>query len=247
MKKTSQRLLACMYSRNEPTPSLNSKQLPLVLPDLSDSGRRSLIHWLEKSGLISSERLPFGRQLVITNLGRRSVEAIFPALLPKWDSWQGQWSLLLFLKPPVGDKGFRFLRTQVLLDNAFALSRGTYIKPGEFSSQFKALCERLYARSVMLMRVNEIEVGSIRPIAVKEYSLDELSILYSGLSKDIDALLSNVGEQKRLSTKQKQQIYHQIERFVTVLSEDPGITKYYFPESARPQTLLEKLQKLLML
>ncbi len=249
MKQTSQVLLTALFplAQGNPSVALSSKQLRFLVPDLSDSGFKSLLYLLEQQEQVSREFGGSEPVYTLTNLGKRAVEDEFPALSNRYDSWEGDWALLVFLTAPKGDPQFRYLRSVLLSQGAVALNRGVYLGAGGFSTRVMVELENEYRRSVVLMTVGEWQIGSEKPIVMKSLGLNDIAATYSGIGKQIDRLL----EQNREKTSLKNQtkltsvdLYHQ---FLSVLREDPGFTTRYIQRSTTSSELLSKLQQIFQL
>ncbi len=243
MRKTTQKLLLLLYQPSEQAPfRLALTQLDWLLPKLSAAGRRSLIYLLVQKGLIESVTLDDAVWLSLTKQGRQLLEAKFRALNSFWHDWSGEWSQLLFLRPPKGDKQFRYLRGLALKSGALPLMRGVYLWPTGLSGELSQVCERFYHQAVLLVELNKVVIGDLRPIVIKYYSLTELYNAYSGISRQIDLLLNKVKLQNEWLMKEKTQFNLILEKIILVLTDDLGLTNFYFPEATRPIELIKQMQ-----
>lgn len=217
-----------------------------LLPDLTKGGVRSLLHYLDSSGLLSSEKIQKETRYYLTELGERQLIEQFPALNPSWDNYQGEWECIVFQDAPKNDPQFRYLRTQVLKERALQLSRGVYCVPGKFSSEFKSLAQKMYVGSVTLFIVSEWVQGFERNTVTRNFGLGDLATTYSGISKDIDSLLT-INQKKTLLTDQQKVSFRSVyDRFRDSLQEDSGLLVFYYPNTVHARILLTQLQQLFL-
>ena len=245
MKQNTQKLLTWLYTpAGEKLYTATHQQLELLLPDMTTGGRRSLVHYLAQKYLLRTQTV--GEQTVInlTSHGKDALEAQFPVFSPALQTWQGQWSALIFLHGPKGDPHFRYLR-QLLLDNhAFAFTRGVYLYPGEFPSQIINLCKEMYVGAVTVMGVSQWFFGDERLAIDEHYMLSDIVEIYSGISNEINQLLEQKNEQKRLTKKARLQIYSVFDRFFNILGTDPGFLHHYYPQLQTAMQLLTQLRSM---
>ena len=250
MKKNTQKLLLAIYKNSQEGLPHHlargvNEVMTLVSPTLSTSGARSLVYLLEKKGYISTQRLLGTTQLSLTTIGKRLLEADFPALDAEWDSWNGSFDCLVFLQPPAGDPQFRYLRKLLLEERALSLTRGVYISAKNFSPKVLQELRSTYHRSVTLFTIGSWEISVENAVIMSGYSLIDVIESYSGISKEIDRLLSAKKLKKALRDSDKKQIALVYDRLHATLASDPGFSSYYFPHAPRGRLLLEKLTELL--
>jgi len=248
MKKNSQILLLSLFTEGLKQPlSLSVAQLRKLVPDLSDSGFRSLLHVLEKKLLISSERAQGKKRYYLTNDGKNALVGLFPSLNPSWHDWDGSWVCLVFLQAPKSDLQFRYLRSLLLEHRAVALSRGVYLYPRQLPAVVLESLQRLYIGAVLCFGVAEWQFGTERPIVVEKYTLESLIDIYSGVSKEARQLLGDENGSSRLTVQQKSRIPSLFDRLLSALTIDVGFSSYYFPGSPRGSEVLIIIQRLLTL
>lgn len=242
MKQNTQKLLVWFYApEGQPRRELDYQQLKYVLPEMSPGGRRSLIHFLTKKLLVRTQRFNNHTTITITSHGVDALVSQFPVFSKEMQSWQGEWSMLIFLKGPKGDPHFRYLRQLLLDQHAFSLSRGVYLYPGELPSQVSNLCREMYVGAVSVVKVNEWTFGDERGAVDEHYMLSDIAEILSGISSEINQLLEVKKEQKRLAKKLSLQIYSVFDRLFNVLSTDPGFLHYYYPQLPTTIKLLDQL------
>lgn len=245
MKQNTQKLLVWLYSPpNDSPPAADYEQLELILPNMTSGGRRSLIHFLIQKHLLRTQRTREKTTISLTSHGQDALEAQFPVFSPILQQWQGKWSMLIFLKGPKGDPHFRYLR-QLLLDHqAFALTRGVYLYPGEFPSQIMNVCQEMYVGAVTMLKVGQWTFDDEQSAIAKHHVLSDVAEIYSGISNEINQLLEIKNEQKRLTKKSRLQIYSVFDRLFNILSQDPGFIHYYYPQLPTAVQLLNQLHSM---
>ncbi|MEX0896127.1 MAG: hypothetical protein WDZ94_04315 [Patescibacteria group bacterium] len=247
MKKNTRKLLFLLSS-----PDYDSTKLPLsvvkeLFSHLSDGGFRSWIFHLRKQGEVFVEQANQGPLIYLTAKGERSVSKLFPALNSQWDTWEGEWMLLLCLRAPKGDKQFRYLRQLLISEGSLPLSRGSYLFPQACSEKVRHECQLRYADSVALCTVNQWVLGLESPVIITYYDLDTLARLYSSISESIDRLLMQNDTKNRLIRKHKIQLFSEIDRLFECVQDDPGFLAYYFPDVQGVRGILPKIHQLLLL
>lgn len=272
MKKNTQKLLLSLYSSIDSLPStLRTKDESLInrkfegiteskslesarikisnishlTPDLSDGGRRSLLHVLKKGGLINSERVLGTTSIGITQHGIKAIEDHFPALSSRWDDWLGDWDCIVFVKAPKSDKQFRYLRTLLVNEGFISISRGVFISPFSAPSKVLQECNDLYRDSIMMFSVGKWKIASLRSFIIEKYGLIDVVEAYSGISNDVTRLLTSMNKDKRLMSRYKTELNLVFDRLIDVLNEDPGFCGYYFKESPKVKSIMLRLNLIL--
>jgi len=243
MKKTSQKLLLLLYNQDSQSPlRLAVTQVRWLLPELSLAGQRSLVYLLEKKGMIELNRLGETTWLNLTVQGKKALEAEFRALDSFWNNWTGEWTELVFLHSPKGDRQFRYLRQLALKAGALPLTRAVYLWPTGLTGRLLQVCQQLYSRSILSVELGAVAIGDLRPIIIKYYSLAERYTVYSSISRQINLLLNAISLKNELSIKEKTQFNLILEKIILVLADDLGLTSLYFPEVTRPIELIQQMQ-----
>lgn len=199
-----------------------------LLGGLTSSGYRSLLGQLVAKGLLWYERRPLGRYIGATEKGRSELLDIYPALQPREaDSWR----LLAFTRAPKADPQFRNLAQQLQKEQWLRLSRGVYIHPFKPSSHLAVLLNTFYSDSVVLGTVSDWQFGFQRAVIVREYGLEHLSDLYSGISTEANRLLTSINQKKELNNRNITSISSVITRFEATLKDDAGLLPQVFQGS----------------
>lgn len=219
--------------------------LNIVLSDLTEGGKRSLLHLLKKSGLINSERVLGSTSVGITQHGIKALEDQFPALSPKWDMWQGSWDCLVFVKAPKSDSQFRYLRSLLVAEGAISISRGVYASPISFSEKVTRECEQMYRESILMFSVGSWKIASLRSLIIDKYGLLDTVESYSGIINDVTRLLTVVDAKKRLTDRYKTELNLVYDRLTDILTEDPGFCRHYFNEVPNAKEILYKLNSII--
>ncbi len=215
--------------------------LNIVLSDLTEGGKRSLLHVLKRSGLINSERVLGTTSIGITQHGIKALEDQFPALSSKWDEWQGSWDCLVFVKAPKSDKQFRYLRALLVAEGAVSISRGVYASPFSFSEKVTQECEQMYRDSILMFSVGKWKIASLRSLIIDKYGLLDAVESYSGISDDVSRLLTTLHTDKRFTDRHKIDLNLVYDRLIDILMEDPGFCGHYFDEVPNVKEILSKL------
>ena len=248
LKKNTQKLLLALYEPGKNAqPVLTQSQLRPVVAELTESGYRSLLVFLEKKKLLYSQRLFSQLSFGLTEQGGAEVEALFPALSPKWQDWRGEWSVLTFLEAPSGDSHFRYLRSLLIKQHALPISRGVFVMPGEFSESVLAICRQLYPDSVLICSVADWILGLDNPRIISYYDLLPLAESYSSISNQASSLLTTIDTKNRSINQSNLSIPTMYDRFVSSLSSDPGILAAYVPGVPGAPQLQHQLRKVLLL
>lgn len=199
-----------------------------LLSELTPSGYQSLLSQLTGKELLWYERRPLGKYVGATEKGKRELLDIFPALqTQEADSWH----LLVFTRAPKADPQFRNLNEQLHRQRWLKLSRGVYAHPFKPSSQITVLLDTFYSDSVMLSTVAEWKIGFKRAVIVREYGLEALSDLYSGIGSECYRLLTTFSHKKGLNYKSILSIKSVIARFESALGDDAGLLPQVFQGS----------------
>lgn len=248
LKQNSLKLLLCIYATQHAAEvGLSLPQLRELMPGITDTGCRSLVILIEKKKLIYRKRIFKVTSYHLTDLGLKALKDAFPSLNDSWAQWKGEWMAVSFLKAPASDKQFRFLRTAVLADGALPLGRGLYVKANGFTKQVLHEFEHSYQASVTVFWVKEWLQGFDKPVIYSYYDLNDISGVISGISNNIERLLSIYSTEKKLNKKEKNEFIFDVDRFCQCLRECPGFLYYYFPELPGLNGLLVKIGRLLLI
>ena len=248
MKKNAQKILVALYKpRAEVLTTLDISKLRKVVPDLTETGYRSLLLYMSNKDYIFREKVLDTNAVGITELGQRSLTAIFPALDRSWDTWKGEWVVMLFLSAPKTDPHFRYLRSLLIQEKAFPITRGVYLTARSFSDKILREIEVSYPKSIALLSVNSWLKGVDRPLIFSYYGITGLVESYSGVSKEIDLLLEKKAQNKDSFNQSKFDLISVIDRLLDCLRQDPGFHKFYFPDMPGGAEVIRKMQSLITL
>jgi DNA-binding transcriptional regulator PaaX len=218
-----------------------SQQIQKILPELSESGRRSLLSYLTKQNLISSEKRGTQAWFRLTHDGERQLEEVFPAFQTAMRQWNGDLVLVVFLDPPKGDGEFRYLRNFLVSHWSTAVSRGIYIWPQAMFEQYQRQLEPIYRSSLLVIKNGDWIMGDQRSFLQRHFAINDLVISYSGISKEIVQLLKLKKTVSSFSDQQKLTLYSVFHRLYSLIQKDSGLHFYYFPQVVDPLKLLTQL------
>jgi len=215
-------------------PYLNFEDVSLFLPELSASGRRSLLSLLIKQNLL--ERGPSlqgghgGETLLATQHAFDALEQQFPVFAFLRQPWQGRWTVIAFLESPQADPQFRHLRTKLLAFKAGQVKPGLYLYPGDLPTELMILLKQLYVGSVVVWDMSSWRFGDERRIVSSAFHFSDRIQALSGVSSEIDQLLGVRDPEKGLTQLKKKQLFMVFDRFQSILEEDVGILPFYYPQ-----------------
>lgn len=249
MKTSSKKLLLWLYPTQFDSQGSSYQrrripygQIPIILPELSEDGRQSLVRLLESNQLLHTDQLSGELHLSLSSHGKSQLEAEFPLLKKQTDHWQGDWQMILFLNPPKGDKSFRYLRTLLLKNHCFSLRRGVYLHAGEIEDKITDILNKTYRNAVMIIRYDTWSFGDELRIIGQMTDLQSKVDIYSGISTELKKLLTKKMNYKTLTNQQKKAIYSVYDRLYINLAEDVGIINYYYPQVESGFQLLSQLK-----
>jgi hypothetical protein len=219
------------------------RQVQLILPDLTEAGRQSLIRLLENKQLLFSDELGNDLHLTLSSHGITQLEAYFPALKMQREGWEGNWSMLLFLKSPAADKSFRYLRSLLLDYHCFALKRGVYLRAGSLPDPVNQILQKTYRQAVVVIEFNQWQFGDEQIVIGQKTNLQAMVDVYSGIGTELKSLLTNFVQFKSLTDQQKLQFNSVFDRLYSALEDDYGLIPNYFPKLSGGVELLSQLQQ----
>jgi len=235
-------MLIWLYPVDIKTRWVSYDELKFVLPDLSESGRQSLISYLVSKGEILTEKIGGELKVSLTAFSKKSLEEEFPAFSLDTDNWDSNWSLVCFLKSPKTDKNFRYLRNKLLFYKCIALSRGVFLFPGELPVSLTEMLNKLYKTSVTVLKAQKFVFGDELMIIGQKIGIFDNVELYSSISKELRQLLMKKTTNKGLTGQQKKHFFSLFSRLMDVFDFDYGLVKYYFPQEPHGREILFKMQ-----
>lgn len=218
--------------------------LSLLLPDLSDAGRRSLVAYSVRQSWVKSEVIKGQRHLYLTDHGKRELELHFPLFSAKAEGWGGDWYLVVFLSPPKLDPQFRYLRNFLLERYAIGISRGNYLLPSFLAFDLVEEIHRSYRNEVMMFSIKKWVFGDEKSFVIDNYSLLDMEQTLSGISNQIEEMLNKKIKYSTANDQQKNDIFSVFNRLVSVIEKDIGLLPYYFPDVARSKDVLSQFFQL---
>lgn len=219
IKENTKRTLVWLFPAGEAERWLTKARISLVIPDLTEAGLRSLIYTLEKKQLILSQKSAGEISYGLTSIGKALIETEIAGLKASSQA-ATDWSVLVFLQAPASDRNFRYLRLSLLQHRWQTLARGVFIYPGQPSESIMLTIQRLYARAVLIMGVADWKWGDIRLVIGQATNSGQLNDIYSGISRELDGLISEVISENELNQQAKSQFLSVFNRLYTALKLD---------------------------
>ncbi|MFH1967356.1 MAG: hypothetical protein ABIJ03_02500 [Patescibacteria group bacterium] len=245
MKENSLKLLLNVVPTSDQPKAIAVATLKrVVFPNLKSASFRSLLYLAKSRGWLDLQTVAGERVVIGTKQALTALQAQFPALLNVWATWQGDWLCLVFNQPPKTDKQFRYLRNWCQTHKCIQLSRGVYLAPDVYLSQFLNQLKPIYDNSIYILKTREWQADNIDRVAREKYSIIELSNQYSGVSNQIERLLKILDLQKKLDDGHIEQLQSLFERLFLAIAGDLGVIRYYFSYLKAPLALVGTWQSL---
>jgi hypothetical protein len=248
MKINTQKLLLLLISDKKWAVSYD--HLEYLWPELSPSGRRSLVFHLVKTRLLEEQQnyLPGGRvTFQLTELGRRAAVRAFPSLSGVSEdlaSPQQGWCLLL-LEAPTEDPSFVKLKKKLAKIGVLRANPKAYVFQTQPSVEIHEFLEKGYFYNVALFEMGKWQVGELRQLVQESTDLKAALYALSGISREVDRLILKEIGYFVPNHQSNSELFSVFERFFFVLHP------FYrsFPQdkvfSLSCKELLEKLQSLI--
>ena len=244
MKKSSKKLLLFLGLANLGDSFLNYSAIDCILPDLSTDGVRSIIYLLKKKYLIENFVIDGKREVKITTMGSRLLKSLFPTF---FGSDQSMWHCAVFISAKGNDQAFRYLRTVMLNDGAYQLTRGVYIKAGQYSDEILDICAKLYQSAISIFTINQFIFGIDSHMIAKKMGVTDYLSEISGLSREIGQLLEKNDDQKIRNISNKTLIVSIFERIYQIGSVSGGYLAYKKGQEHMISELSQSCQSLIKL
>lgn len=210
------------------------------------TSRRSLIYFLAKANLLWIEHHEGSLVVGSTMQGRRQLTGQFPALLVAERPSELVWQVILLKQAPKSDPHFRSLATLCEKYRVLRLMRGVYVYPGALPAALELQLATLYTdTTIARLSVNEWVSGLDRPVIVSYYDIDNLSAVYSSISKEIDQVLIPYSENKESIYPAISTISSILNRLESALSSDSGLVQRFFPSTPLSSVLVDRVGELL--
>lgn len=238
---TSAKILVWLWALQQTNSRAGSlEDFDWLVPTLTLSGRRSLVAQLKQKKYLSVDVVDQDKQLYLTTHGAAALTAHFPALSNRLGNWQGEWAMLVFQRSPKSDPQFRYLRQLLVEAHAGQLSRGVYLYPIEFPDKIKQQLA-FYIDNVLVLTVSSWQMGDERSVIVPLFQLSDLIESLSGVSREVDSLLSGKIDKKRTIVQQREVFSAVYDRLLFTLQFDLGLHKRYFSQVPDAKDVLLKL------
>jgi len=241
MKTNAQKILLWLYP-----PSVGKirwvsvTDLKTLVPALTESGQRSLLLYLQRKRSLELN----GDRARITDLGMTLLRAEFD-IFSRVEDWNRSWSIICFLKAPASDPSFRYLRKLLLASGAGQLTRAVYLYPGKLKAKVGDTLLTLYQENVLVLESDKWLFGDERIVANQLFALKDQQSALSGISREVDQLLSLKKRGKISIGQLKIKIFTVFDRLLPILGNDLGIAEYYYDDGLSSLSLLSLLKELL--
>lgn len=245
MKRNTKQILAWLYPEEGSVRWVKKSELAWVMKDLTKGGLTSLLHYLQNQKKIVMESFSNEIQVSISSHGMRALETSIPVFSPQRREWRGDWTQVVFIQAPSNDAGFRFLRKLLLKYHGLVLARGIFLFPGNLPEEISTELRSSYEGAVSVMRLRDWAFGDERSIMGQNFTMSDLSALYSSISKDINQLLIKNSSKKGFSDQSKLLFSSVFDRLFHSFENDPGLLQYYFPQVESGLELLFSLRSVL--
>ncbi|HCR81046.1 MAG: hypothetical protein UX28_C0003G0170 [Candidatus Pacebacteria bacterium GW2011_GWA1_46_10] len=244
MKENAQRLLSWLYPSDKTARWVKTAEFAMIAPDLTSGGLQSILSFLQARKRIRLEKIQNESLASITTHGMRALEAQIPVFSPSRREWKGEWYGIFFLRAPKQDKNFRFLRRTLLGTHALPAARGMFLYPGELPDRVTFELHNTYEGGVMVVKLKDWLFGDEKEIIGSNFGLADLAETYSGISKEIDSLLTGDSSLNSLTNQAKLRFFSVFDRLFSALKLDYGLQHFYFPQVPNGVELLFQLQNL---
>jgi len=244
MKENAQRILSWLYPPGKTARWVKTAELAMIAPDLTPGGLQSTLSFLQAKKRIRLEKVENQPLASVTTHGMRALEGQIPVFLPARREWKGQWQGVFFLEAPKQDNHFRFLRRILLNNHALPVTRGMFLYPGELPDRISFELHNTYEGCVMVVQLKDWLFGEEQEIIGSSLGLTDLAETYSGISKEIDSLLTEEVSLIVFTDQAKLRFFSVFDRLYSALKLDYGLQHFYFPQVPNGVDLLFQLQNI---
>jgi hypothetical protein len=130
--------------------------------------------------------------------------------------------------------------------HAGQLSRGVYLYPKHFHSKVAQQFD-FYRGSICIVTIDDWQFGDERSIIIPLFQLSDVKDALSGISKEIDELLTLSNDVKGAMVRKEESFALVFDRLTSLLAFDIGIHSKYFPQVEGASGILTRLCGLLLL
>jgi hypothetical protein len=239
MKINTQKLLILMTS--EVNYQINYKHLEFLWPDLSPSGKRSLIAYLIKKKYLYASSDKTNVSFQITEYGKQVIAHYYQPIFSTSTSQQLGESCLILRSAPSFDQQFLRLKRQLLSNGAVQLSKTAFLLLQQ-SEKITTLCRERYFSSVIIFSIGKWFVGDHDQLLRESFSFPDLFQSLSGISREINGLTQKETSFSLSNHQSKLNIFSVFDRLFSVLQRLRGIPLSGNLSGESGKELLEKLQ-----
>lgn len=243
MQERGQKIILSLYTEREKTQFwLSYEQLASFVPDISINGLRSQLSRLQSRNLVFSASINDVTCFRLSSEGRSLARQLFPALISGNELELGLYHCIVFLEAKRTDKRFRYLRNFLLNKHFIAVQRGVYVIPGEITELVYTELQNRYEGSVLVFPINKTIFGDIERLIINNQHLADLVTAYSGISNQLNELLSDDHQISQLTEQRKIEFSSLFDRFYRLLSNEAGHWQLYFPQVESALSILTRFQ-----
>ncbi len=243
MQERGQKIILSLYTEGENAKFwLNYEQLATFVPDISINGLRSQLSRLQAKNQVFSAIINDSACFRLSSEGRGLVRQLFPALVSGNEVELGLYHCIVFLEAKKTDKRFRYLRSFLLSNHFIAVQRGVYVIPGEISELVYTELQNRYKGSVLVFPINKTIFGDIERLIINNQHLADIVTAYSGISNQLNELLSNDQQISQLTEQRKIEFSSLFDRFYHLLSNEAGYWQLFFPQVGSALSILARFQ-----
>jgi hypothetical protein len=242
IKQNAQQLLIWLWSMKGEERLVRRECVIYLWPMMTASGRRSLVHYLEKQHYI--ETLTVGKQkyLRLSVFGVEWLERHCLGMSGKRRSWGGEWLLVAVVGKSEGDRGFRQLRSWLRQYGAVKVERGMYLLSAPMEEILSEKLRITYRSMVLVWELKKWLFGDERLLVFRKCELLEVLNLYSGISSDMEQVIKSKKLKKNANNGYISALFEIYQRLLVILGEDLGFLYFYFPNEANGAKILARLQ-----
>lgn len=239
MKYSVKKILLFVFLKKKIENEASKKeQLYILVPELSSSGKRSLISYLKKNQYLLEYQINNTKFLSLSKKAYREISVEMPFILRT--EWQGEWMMMIFNKAPLFDKNFRNLHKQLIKIQARLLQRSVYLYPAPLPDLFLDNLRNDYQNNLFLFTIQQVDESFNENFYFDQKEIQDLLNIYSGISKELNDLLASIKLQNRGINSIKKVLVSCYERLTEYALKENGVIKYYFPTVQSSEELFKK-------
>jgi hypothetical protein len=244
MKINTQKMLLLLFS--DENLAVNYTHLGYLWPELSPSGRRSLVSLLVKKRIIEPTldmEDPNKAYFHLTEFGKREAARIYGGILGT--SLSETPYCLLLLEAPDHDPNFLLLKKRIAQFGAIPANSKAYLFLSKPTEELLSLLEKKYFYQTAVFQIGEWRGGDLKQLIQKNSASKDALYSLSGISRQVGELIHMEIPYFIANHQSYFDIFSAYDRFFSLLlpfrflpSPDPGL-------SLSSKDLLSRFQKIL--